>query len=462
VDAILDSRLIVTHPGIMRSRLLRLATYRRRGRVPKGMARSVRFYTDGMKLKPAQDTVILPRALTPVVQRIIPELKVYDRRLTVPAVDFRWRGRLRPDQQEAFLKLYRQGGGVLVAPPGAGKTVVGLALAAALGQPALWIVHTKPLMEQAVERAGEVLGLPRGGIGVVGGDHAEASFGTHLTVATVQTLAGQRFTEEQGIGTVIVDEAHHYCGALTYARVVHRLRGRYRFGLTATAERTDGLHPLMFALLGPAVEIPLELLVRLGVVVLPQVEIVPTSFRADPGNDWNDIQELRSVDRARNLLLCALAAFEYRRGRRVILLVERIEHTKVLAGMLAARFNTPAAAVSGVTAPRGRGRAFDALQAEGRQVLVATKVLDEGVDLPLADCLIQGAAQRSEPLLWQRIGRVMRRGKGKDMAVIYDVADLRVPSLAEQADERFAVYESLGFKVRRHQGGARVPVLASR
>ena len=49
--------------------------------------------------------------------------------------------------------------GVLVAPCGAGKTEIGMALIARLGRPALWITHTLDLAQQALERAQLRLGL---------------------------------------------------------------------------------------------------------------------------------------------------------------------------------------------------------------------------------------------------------------------------------------------------------------
>lgn len=450
MNAVLEGRLAILQPGAQHGALRNLAVYRRVGRLAPGLAREVRFYSDGRRRRPPVDCLWLPRGLLPRVRALVPDLRVYDATVVAPEVEHGWRGQLRPEQADAVGRLYRQGGGVLVAPPAAGKTESGLALVACWRQPALWLAHTRDLVDQAVDRAQRVLQLPRGGLGVIGAGRGD-TWGTHITVATVQSLARKRYAAERRIGAVVFDECHHLCG-LSWARVLNRIPARMRLGLTATPDRTDGLHPLMYDLLGRPVVIPFERMVALGRALLPSIELLDTQFRCSPGADWNRIQEERAKDPRRNLLLCSLAYGLWRAGYRVILLVERIEHTRALAAALEAHYHCPASAVSGPVAALARKQAFGAL-AEERRVLVATKLLDEGVDLPLADRLILGAAQRSEPLLWQRVGRVIRAPAGKADAVVWDVVDPLVPSLLDQARQREGVYRALGFPVRRRSAG---------
>lgn len=449
-SAILEGRLAILQPGAHHGALRSMAVYRRVGRLAPGLAREVRFYSDGRRRRPPVDCLWLPRGLLPRVRELVPDLRVYDARVVVPEVGHGWRGQLRPEQADAVWRLYRQGGGVLVAPPAAGKTESGLALVACWRQPALWLAHTRDLVDQAVDRAQRVLQLPRGGLGVIGAGRGD-TWGTHLTVATIQSLARKRYAAESRIGAVVHDECHHSASP-SWARVLNRMPARYRLGLTATPERTDGLHPLMYDLLGRPVVIPFAQMVALGRALMPSIEQLDTQFRCSPGADWNRIQEERATDPQRNFVICALAYGLWRAGHRVIVLVERIEHTRLLAAALGALYHCPASAVSGPVASLTRKQAFGAL-AEERRVLVATKLLDEGVDLPLADRLILGAAQRSEPLLWQRVGRVIRAPAGKADAVVWDLIDPLVPSLLDQAEQREGVYRALGFPVRKRHAG---------
>ena len=78
-------------------------------------------------------------------------------------------GELTPQQEEAFTAMLAHDEGVLVAPPGAGKTVIACALIAERGLPTLILAHSKPLLEQWRTQLQTLLGLPSKQIGQRGG-----------------------------------------------------------------------------------------------------------------------------------------------------------------------------------------------------------------------------------------------------------------------------------------------------
>lgn len=148
--------------------------------------------------------------------------------------------------------------GVLVAPCGAGKTEIGMALIARLGRPALWITHTLDLAQQALERAQLRLGLNDREAAVLSGKSKRC--GTKLTIATVQSLYRMELDElSRTVGVVLVDECHHVVNnpeqASMFAAVLRCLPARYRFGLTASDQRSDGLGDTIFQVLGPRVAV---------------------------------------------------------------------------------------------------------------------------------------------------------------------------------------------------------------
>jgi hypothetical protein len=90
--------------------------------------------------------------------------------------------KLRPYQSEAIHKLITVGEeGLLVSKAGSGKTVMGLALVPMLGQPTLWLTHTGPLAEQALERTKQFLELDGDDVGYIG--NSKWSVGNKITVA---------------------------------------------------------------------------------------------------------------------------------------------------------------------------------------------------------------------------------------------------------------------------------------
>jgi superfamily II DNA or RNA helicase len=443
LHAILAETLIIASPGAHRGRLLQLAVFRRKGRVPPGEKRSVRFYLN----QPGH--VVLPRGLLPKVQAMMP-VQIVDRRLVLPPIDFGWRGELRPEQAEAARALVRARGGIVEGMPGSGKTNTGLAIAAVFRQPVLWLTHTKDLARQATGRAKSLYNLPPKAFGYIG--EGEYGLGTHLTVGMIQSLAkNPQLVEEirRKFGCLIIDECHHL-PAITIAKVVSLFPAMYRVGLTATIERTDGLSPLAMAILGQDVAtIDRQQLLAQGRILLPFVRVIRTGWRHWGAADWSVLQKARASDLRRNELVCSLVAREVREGRRVIVLVELVVHAKFLAAALTQRYKTPAVAVTKDVGPLDRIKAYDAV-GQGKLVLVATKLADEGLDLPSLTCLVLAAPGRSAPRLEQQIGRVMRSFRGKTSAVVYDLADTAVDVFRSQAEERLGVYYALGLRVERH------------
>ena len=442
--AVLAANLRVEDPGAVRDRLRRLAIFRRKGRLPQGQRRWVHLYHNG------PDALVLPIGLWSLVRQQVPgPWRVVDRRWARDPLDFGWHGQLYPDQARAVAAVAQCGGGVLVAPPGSGKTLMGWALAARWGQPTLWLVHTRDLALQARLRAQQVLDVPARRMGWIGaGEDDSGTPDIWIWIAMVQTLARQPAIVHRlarRVGTVIADECHH-TPAETIRRLLVQLPARYKLGLSGTPDRTDGLGPMMRALLGPVVRVPLTTLVRAGRLLLPQVYRVPTAFRySGADKSWAALDRARAQDRARLRLTVGLLRRLAAADRRVLCLVHRVDHARTLAAACQAA-GVPAQAVVGAVTPALRQRYYGEAEA-GRLVLVATRLADEGLDLPRLDTLVLAAAGRSDVRLQQQVGRIMRVAPGKRDAWVVDVMDPGVPTLRYQARVRAWVYRQWGLTV---------------
>ncbi len=440
MKAILSKDLVVGEPGAYRPVLLRLATFRRRGRVPTGQQRVIRAYRNEVS------RVVIPRGLLFRARREAP-LDIHDRRLRFEPRSFRWTGRLYPYQAAAVSAIYRQQGGVLVSAPGSGKTVMGLSLAAAWGQPTLWLTHTTRLAEQALSQAHRLFNLPPSSFGFVG--DGSASIGSHFTVAMIQTLMKRPDIEKTLVGrfgALIVDECHH-APADTYFRVISQFPAAYRLGLSATPDRTDGLGPLMVAMLGGRVAVPLRVLLEAGRVMRPLVLIQETSLRIHGQNrGWAEIERIRAHDLSRNAIILSIIRELTRLGRRTLVLVTRKDHARILAKALT-KTGLQAFAVIGDLTPERRDRYLAEME-RGQAVCVATRLADEGLDIPALDALVLASAARSTVQLDQQIGRVMRTMEGKRRPLVVDIADPHVPTYRRQVRKRLQHYGQLGLEVR--------------
>ncbi|MDP5081662.1 MAG: DEAD/DEAH box helicase family protein [Winogradskyella sp.] len=128
--------------------------------------------------------------------------------------------------------------GIIVAPPGSGKTIIGLKLIEQKNQPALIITHRKQIAEQWADRIETFFGIPKKEIGKIG--QGKMKIGEQITVALIQTLVKKIENDSKALksafGIVIIDECHHI-PAKSFREAIHHLSTYYQYGLTATPFR---------------------------------------------------------------------------------------------------------------------------------------------------------------------------------------------------------------------------------
>jgi superfamily II DNA or RNA helicase len=355
-------------------------------------------------------------------------------------------GALTSEQEAAVQAMLPHDLGVLVAPPAAGKTVMGAAIVAARGINTLVLVHRRPLLEQWVNQLALFLGIDPVEIGRIGGGKKRPT-GT-LDVAMIQSLVREdQVSEAVGdYGQIVVDECHHV-PAVSFERVLASARARFIVGLTATPRRRDGHHPIGAFQMGPVRHVidakaqaatrPFEhkLIVReTQLTVAEEKPSIQTIYRAVAG------------DRARGELVARDVQLALEEGRWPIVLTERKDHLELLCDLI--RGICPQVVVlRGGPGSGGRARlAAVSLSGTRSRVIVATgRYVGEGFDDPTLDTLFLAMPISWKGTVIQYAGRIQRLHPGKREVRIYDYVDRNVPMLDRMFRRRLAGYRSIGY-----------------
>jgi superfamily II DNA or RNA helicase len=259
-------------------------------------------------------------------------------------------------------------------------------------------------------------------------------------------------------GQVIVDECHHL-SAFTFEQVMRQVKAKYVLGLTATPERKDGHHPIIYMQCGP---IRFKLSARSMTAATPfEHEVVPrlTDFFLPPEQAETPIQEVYAAlvdDRARNQLILTDLIQASRDGRSPLLLTGRTEHLKYFESELAGRVNNVFILKGGMGKKQRRSTA-EAIAAvpecEPRIILATGRYIGEGFDDARLDTLFLAMPISWKGTLQQYVGRLHRLHDAKRVVRVYDYVDSNVLMLARMYARRLKGYNLIGYTIRDASNG---------
>jgi len=397
-------------------------------------------------IKETDHEVIVPRGAVGKIVRFCREQKwdydFQDVRKKLAPVVFSSDIHLKTHQHPAVEAASKKDLGVIVAPPGSGKTVIGLKIIADKQQPALILVHRKQLVEQWMERIQGFLGIPKSDIGQIG--QGKYKTGKKVTVATIQSLAKALEKPEaselkKAFGTILVDECHHV-PAETFRDTIDQLHTFYLYGLTATPFRKYNDGKLIFIHLGEILaEItPQEIGAhRTAKIIVRETQLdMPFNAKTDK---FETLSKVLVHDSARNRLILNDIKQVLDVGHKAVVITERKEHIDVLHQYLKQSFEV--ITLSGEDSESTRKAKWKILIEGNYQALLTTgQFFGEGTDLSNATCLFLVYPFSFEGKLIQYIGRVQR---GELAPVIYDYYDRKIEYLHRLFLKRNVYYRKI-------------------
>jgi superfamily II DNA or RNA helicase len=368
---------------------------------------------------------------------------------STPEQFWTFKGSLRPIQMpvvDSFLKPEPHDG-LISLQTGGGKTVCALYIASQLKLPTLVLVHNTFLRDQWLERIAAF--LPDARIGRVQGEILDIE-NKDIIVAMLQSLSMKEYPPAtfKCIGLVIVDECHHIASE-AFSQSIPKITSKYMLGLSATPERKDRLMHVINWFLGP-------MLYKSDTADKIDDKVKVEYFEFDPPDKefnniiYNDANVMftslminKVVDyEPRNKFLVEILKDVYQENnRQILVLTDRVEHTKKLFEMLPSE-------IQDFTGILGRE-----VKSEQRTILCATKriliatyaMCKEGFDLATLNTLLIAT---SRPDVDQIVGRIMRVEKEgrKVHPLILDVVD---PAFRRQFQERLQLYKKRNYQVEK-------------
>ena len=333
-------------------------------------------------------------------------------------------------QKRAVESALKVKNGILVMPCGSGKTQTAIEIVSRIGGTVLWLTHTQDLLNQSKLRAESVLGTDCTFGTITSG---KVDIGTGITFATVQTMSKLNLSDYKHVwDVIIVDECQHCCGSPTrvtqFYKVISALSARYKFGLTATPRRADGLHKTMFALLGGVIH---EVTRQEVESKTCPIQVIPIQTGYEP--DYNSILASDgTLDY--NAVLSDLVENQERFqkvldyintiGTSVLILGGRVEYLQ----RLNEAYKGKSICLSGMGQSKGakaeRKEALRKLNDGELDAVFATyQLAKEGLDVPNLQYVVFTTPVKDEITVIQSAGRVGRKAEGKTIGTVIDFVD---------------------------------------
>ncbi len=403
------------------------------------------FYEDESYIK-------IPRGCEEALIRLLNFLKIKyeidDKEYKGKPIDISFKGELRFDQEIALNEVLTKTNGLIVAPPAFGKTILALSLIDKIRKNVLIVVPKVALINQWKERIEQFLEIKykcdtKYNIGIYYGQKKKLT--NKIDIACLDSLTSKESSDLLNkYGVIIFDEAHHLA-APTYLKCLEMCNSEYLYGFTATPKRSDKTHKIIYKTLGNIIS-ESENTINEGIAKLLYPRF--TTFYLNntlKTIGYADQISILIKDENRNKLIVNDLIKEYKNGRTIMLLTDRIEHLNILKEML--KDVSKLYVINGEMSGKDKNKFFENIKTISTNFVVLSigKYIGEGFDESKLDTMFIASPFKFKGTLCQYLGRLNRTLKGKTELRVFDYIDLNIPMFSNMYQERLRGYKELGY-----------------
>ena len=342
--------------------------------------------------------------------------------------------------QESLIKLALEKRCALIeAPTGSGKTIILAGLLKALdGKSGVVFFNQKGILLQTYDFLKE-LGFD---VGIAFGEGLDIK---PVTLCTVQSVHKIIDSHLDNADFIVFDEVHEFSKGKLATKVVKSFpKASYRFGMSATMPKERMAKLNLVSYLGRVIsEVDVESLVKDGFLTPPVVTFIDVDEYTDHSllnSTYVDIYDSHIINNvSRNEKIKEVC--ETISSGRVLILVKNLKHLKILQNLIPGSVT-----LEGKDDVITRRDTIQEFKTDKRAILIGTKIMQTGIDIPEITHLINARGLKSEIATIQALGRALRIHESKTEVSIYDFAD-QVPYLKEHASARRRAYKSLRIKI---------------
>lgn len=256
------------------------------------------------------------------------------------------------------------------------------------------------------------------------------------------------------IKVMIADEVHHSKAVTWFESLSLCENAIYRVGLTGTVDKKDKMgYQRLQALFNRVItKVSNDFLIKEGISSKPTIRIIPIT---EPRNielvdNFLEAYKLGIVNNEyRNRAVVDLAvAYKKRRPGGILISVKEIEHGETILEMLREQ-GLEVEFINGGSEVDHRANQLLRFSQGELPILIASTIIDEGVDMKSIGCMILAAGGKSMRQQLQRIGRGLRlNGIDGNSVMVFDFKDQTNQYLLNHSKERKKIFLEEKFDVK--------------